>query len=192
MRAGKVSFIDDDKHKGIQMNKTITCFLLLCLVLCVACSKNIKQSQNYTEKEKLEREIIHLEPTLKEDPGNYLTWVKVGNNYYDIGEPRKAIIAYENALSINGNDPNVWSDLGSMYRRIGKIDKSVESFIKALSINPDHPQCNVNLGIVYDQDYKDYEKAEKYFLKYLSLPNRINEEFDKKIKERLMYIKKIQ
>jgi cytochrome c-type biogenesis protein CcmH/NrfG len=115
--------------------------------------------QPQVDKIKLQREIAQLEGLVKNDPGNYQAWKKLGDNYFDVDLPSKSIEAYRKALAIDNKDPNVWTDMGIMYRKVGDFTKAIESFDDAIERDPNHVNSRLNKGVVYIYDLQDLPKG---------------------------------
>jgi len=115
--------------------------------------------QPQVDRIRIQREITQLETMLKEDPGNYQAWKKLGDGYFDIEEPGKSIEAYRKALALDDSDPNVWTDMGVMYRRTGDSAKALESFDRAIEKGPNHTISRLNKGVVYVYDLQEFDKG---------------------------------
>jgi cytochrome c-type biogenesis protein CcmH/NrfG len=116
-------------------------------------SSNPGQTTNSTQQTQA------LEAEASNNPQNPVTWIQLGNSYYDADQHEKAIEAYEKALALKPNNADVLTDLGVMYRRNGQPRKAIESFDKAFAVNPQHETSRFNKGIVLLHDLEDREGA---------------------------------
>ncbi|MBA3913545.1 MAG: tetratricopeptide repeat protein [Acidobacteriales bacterium] len=93
--------------------------------------------------------------SLKGDPNNFQTVVKVGNLYYDGKQYDKAVDFYKRALQIDPNNADVRTDLGTSYWYMGNADEAIKEFQRSLKIRPDHAGTLFNMGIVKWQGKMD-------------------------------------
>lgn len=110
-----------------------------------------------------------LEEKAAQNPGDYTTWVALGNLYFDTDMHRKSIEAYEKALAIRPDLADVWTDLGVMYRAEHEHDRAVQSFDKALGLNPRHQVALLNKGVVLLFDLGDKDAARQAFTALLAV-----------------------
>lgn len=121
---------------------------------------------------KVQQEVANLEDLLKNDPGNYQAWKKLGDNLFDLDDFQRSVDAYRKALEIDDGDPNVWTDMGIMYRRIGNPIDAIGAFDEAIKRSATHALSRLNKGVVYVYDLKDLEQGAQAFEEYLKLdPN---------------------
>jgi len=101
------------------------------------------------------------------------------NNHFTENKYRLAIDEYEKALEYNPSLVNAYRYLGESYKSLYKIgdedpenlekaEKALENLNKALEIEPRNIQIVHSLGDMYDK-LRDFENAEKMFLKVLEL-----------------------
>src|SRR5579871_339370 len=93
--------------------------------------------------------------SLKQNPRNFETLVKVGNLYYDSKLFPEAIKYYEQAVKVRPENSDVRTDLGTSYWYIGNADKAISEFNRALKYNPNHPGTLFNMGVVKWQGKMD-------------------------------------
>ncbi|MCM8825598.1 MAG: O-antigen ligase family protein, partial [Candidatus Omnitrophica bacterium] len=74
----------------------------------------------------------------------------------------------KNAINYNPFNVETYFYAGKLYLVAGELEKSRENFQKALKFNPYSEQVLMNLAIVH-QRMKNFESAEKYFLKAVSI-----------------------
>lgn len=107
------------------------------------------------------RKILELEKETESNPENAITWLQLGNLYFDTDNPQRAIDAYKKYIGIIPDNPNVWTDLGVMYRRNGQPKEAIAAFSKAIEIDPRHQQSRFNKGVVFLHDLNDPIAAKK-------------------------------
>lgn len=79
---------------------------------------------------------------------------------------------FEIALSEVKEEPSstwAWLNFGSIKHALGDEKGAEQAWIQATILSPSHPPAYSNLGNLYWHDLIDYAKAEKMFLKYVSL-----------------------
>ncbi len=97
--------------------------------------------------------------SLKTDPKNAETLIKLGNLYYDHHVFPEAIEYFHRALEIRPNDVNARTDLGTSYWYAGFPEKAVAQYEQSLAVEPNHAQSLFNLGVVYLEGLKDPRRA---------------------------------
>jgi tetratricopeptide (TPR) repeat protein len=101
------------------------------------------------------------------------------NQFFKDGKFRRAITSYEEALKNNPQLVEANRFLGESYKSLYKpgvetpdnmdvAKKALESFTKAYEAEPTNKEIIFSLGDMYDK-LKDFDQAEKYFLKILEL-----------------------
>jgi len=63
----------------------------------------------------------------------------------------------------------VWKAYGYLYHIEGDTKRAEANYEKAIELDPNNPYPYNNLGVIYHNHYKNYELAEKYFLKAYEL-----------------------
>jgi cytochrome c-type biogenesis protein CcmH/NrfG len=123
--------------------------------------------QGITEEKK--QEIAALEMETSANPKNVVTWIQLGNAYFDANQSEKAIQAYQKSLELDPKNANVITDMGVMYRRSGQPKKAVAAFEQARAADPKHEISLFNKGIVLLHDLNDTEGAIKAWEALLKL-----------------------
>ncbi len=100
------------------------------------------------QKEMLNQSVAPLLESLKTNPDDVDTIVKVGNLYYDGRQYPEAIKYYQLAAKIQPKNADLLTDLGTSLWYTGDADGAIAEFQKALKYQPDHPGTLFNLGIV--------------------------------------------
>jgi tetratricopeptide (TPR) repeat protein len=101
------------------------------------------------------------------------------NHNFSEGKYRLAIEEYERALSHNPNLSTAYQFLGESYKNLYKpaveteenkeiANKALDALNKAYEIDPNNKDIINSLGDMYDK-MRDFEEAEKYYLKVLDL-----------------------
>jgi cytochrome c-type biogenesis protein CcmH/NrfG len=93
--------------------------------------------------------------TLKQNPRDFGTLVKLGNLYYDSKLYADAIKYYEQAVKARPENSDVRTDLGTSYWYTGNADRAIAEFNRALKYNPTHPGTLFNMGVVKWQGKMD-------------------------------------
>jgi len=79
-------------------------------------------------------------------------------------------LSTEYSLLKQGEKPyDRWINIGLLKKRMGDIDGAKEAWLEAISKDPNQHHSYGNLANLYFYDYKEYEKAEEYFLKALDI-----------------------
>jgi cytochrome c-type biogenesis protein CcmH/NrfG len=97
--------------------------------------------------------------TVKQNPNDYDSLVKLGNLFYDGQQFPHAIQYYERALAIYPENPDVRTDMGTAYWYTGDADKAQAAMETSLKYRPGHPQTLFNLGWVRWQGKQDPKGA---------------------------------
>ena len=100
------------------------------------------------QKEMLNQSVAPLLETLKTNPDDVDTIVKVGNLYYDGQQYQEAVKYYRLAAKNQPKNADLLTDLGTSLWYTGDADGAIAEFQKALKYQPDHPETLFNLGIV--------------------------------------------
>jgi cytochrome c-type biogenesis protein CcmH/NrfG len=107
----------------------------------------------------LEQASAPLLESVKNDPNDYDSLVKLGNLFYDAQQFPNSIQYYERALKIHPENPDVRTDMGTAYWYAGDTDKAVAAMETSLQFRPGHPQTLFNLGWVRWQGKADPQGA---------------------------------
>jgi|SRR5580693_1746710 cytochrome c-type biogenesis protein CcmH/NrfG len=111
------------------------------------------------QKEMLNQSVAPLLETLKTNPDDVDTIVKVGNLYYDGQQYQEAVKYYRLAAKNQPKNADLLTDLGTSLWYTGDADGAIAEFQKALKYQPDHPGTLFNLGIVRWQGKSDPKGA---------------------------------
>ncbi len=125
-------------------------------------TKSMPQQQPLSpaqQKEVIERAAAPLLDTLKKEPTDFESLVKLGNLYYDGRQFAEAVPYYERALKIQPQNADVRTDLGTAVWYTGDADRAIAEFQKALKYRPGHPGTLFNLGVVRWQGKLDPKGA---------------------------------
>ena len=119
------------------------------------------QAQVTPERQKamLDQAVAPLLGTLKTNPDDIDTIMKVANLYYDGQQFREAVTYYQLALKGQPKNPDLLTDLGTSLWYTGDADGAIAEFQQALKYRPDHPGTLFNLGVVRWQGKRDPKGA---------------------------------
>lgn len=149
--------------------------------------------------EEIAQRIINI------DPNHYDANMILGALYYNKKEYNNAKEIYENLSKIYTNNVDIWNNLGITYFQLKEYDASEKAFLKALEIDPTYQLGRKNLEVlskklgkkvqlppipkIEDVNYylskgveaynnKNYELAEEFFRKAISLDNKSSEGYN--------------
>jgi cytochrome c-type biogenesis protein CcmH/NrfG len=119
------------------------------------------QAQVSPEQQKamLDQAVAPMLVTLKTNPDDVDTIVKVANLYYDGRQYPDAVKYYQLATKRQPTNADLLTDLGTSLWYTGDADGAIAEFQKALKSQPDHPGTLFNLGIVRWQGKNDPKGA---------------------------------
>lgn len=110
-------------------------------------------------KKMADTQAAPLLESLKADPNNVETLVRLGNIYYDVKQYPTAIEYYERSLKLQPANAAVRTDMGTAYWYTGNADTALAEFNKALTYEPNQANTLFNLGIVKWQGKNDAKGA---------------------------------
>jgi tetratricopeptide (TPR) repeat protein len=111
------------------------------------------------QKAMLDQAVAPLLATLKTNPDDVDTTMKVANLYYDDRQYPEAVKYYQLAAKSWPKNADLLTDLGTSLWYTGDADGAIAEFQKALKYRPDHPGTLFNLGIVRWQGKMDPKGA---------------------------------
>jgi cytochrome c-type biogenesis protein CcmH/NrfG len=111
------------------------------------------------QKAMIDQAVAPLLATLKTNPDDIDTVVKVANLYYDGRQYPEAVKYYQIAAKSQPKNADLLTDLGTSLWYTGDADGAIAEFQKALKYQPDHPGTLFNLGIVRWQGKSDPKGA---------------------------------
>jgi len=110
-------------------------------------------------KAMIDQAAAPLLATLKTNPDDVDTVIKVANLYYDGRQYADAVKYYQLAAKSQPKNPDLLTDLGTSLWYTGDADGAIAEFQKALKYQPYHPGTLFNLGIVRWQGKSDPKGA---------------------------------
>jgi len=115
------------------------------------------QAQVSPEQQKamVDHAVAPLLATLKANPDDFDTMIKVANLYYDGQQYPEAVQYYRLAAKSQPENADVLTDLGTSLWYMGDADGAIAEFQQALKYQPDHPGTLFNLGVVRWQGKMD-------------------------------------
>jgi len=111
------------------------------------------------QKEMTDQAVAPLLATLKANPDDVETTIKVANLYYDGQQYPQAVNYYRLAAQSRPKNADLLTDLGTSLWYTGDADGAIAEFQKALKYQPDHPGTLFNLGVVRWQGKGDPKGA---------------------------------
>ncbi len=111
------------------------------------------------QKAMLDQTVAPLLATLKSNPDDFDTTVKVANLYFDGRQYPEAIKYYQLAAKSQPKNADLLTDLGTSLWYTGDADGAIAEFQTALKYQPDHPGTLFNLGVVRWQGKGDPKGA---------------------------------
>ena len=111
------------------------------------------------QKAMLDQTVAPLLATLKTNPDDFDTIVKVANLYFDGRQYPEAIKYYQLAAKSQPKNADLLTDLGTSLWYTGDADGAIAEFQQALKYRPDHPGTLFNLGVVRWQGKGDPKGA---------------------------------
>ncbi len=111
------------------------------------------------QKAMIDQAVAPLLATLKTNPDDVDTIIKVANLYYDGRQYPDAVKYYQLAAKSQPKNADLLTDLGTSLWYTGDADGAIAEFQKALKYQPDHPGTLFNLGIVRWQGKSDPKGA---------------------------------
>jgi len=94
---------------------------------------------------------------------------ELGNCYMRLNKVKKAIWAYKQALKANHGYDEIYFNLAVSYENAGDFENAEKNFLMAVKINPVSYEYFLALGNFYIRSKKNFELAEKYYRKSLTL-----------------------
>ncbi len=111
------------------------------------------------QKQMIDETVAPLLATLKTNPDDVDTVIKVANLYYDGHQYAEAVKYYQLAAKSQPKNADLLTDLGTSIWYTGDADGAIAEFQKALKYDPNHPGTLFNLGIVRWQGKSDPKGA---------------------------------
>jgi tetratricopeptide (TPR) repeat protein len=111
------------------------------------------------QKAMLDQAVAPLLATLKTNPDDFDTIMKVANLYFDGRQYPEAIKYYQLAAKGQPKNADLLTDLGTSLWYTGDADGAIAEFQTALKYQPDHPGTLFNLGVVRWQGKGDPKGA---------------------------------
>jgi len=125
----------------------------------------------------IENKITELKSHLKENPGDFYSWISLGINAKTLEDYNKTIEYWEYAIRLSPDNKVTYNNLGDLYHyHVKDFKKSEEYFLKALEIDPSYIFTYRSLHELYKYSYQqDTNKAENILLQGLRLfPEDLN------------------
>ncbi len=132
-------------------------------------SGNQELIKKYT-KDYASTKLNEDEEYAKNLPNKAVSWIALGQTYYDQGKKEEALEAYKKALALEPNNASIYSTMSSCYYESQKYETAIKYCkiaIERISEEPQKVGCYTRIGSSYDK-LKDYENAYIYLKKAYS------------------------
>jgi cytochrome c-type biogenesis protein CcmH/NrfG len=139
-----------------------------------------------------QQQLADLINKTKTDPGDAISWTRLGHLYFDTDQPSLAIDAYKKSLQLDPERPDLWTDIGVMYRRNGNPQQAVASFDRALSIDARHEISLFNKGVVMMHDLSNPDGALQSWEKLIQINPRAEAPGGQRVSDLVDQLKKSQ
>ncbi len=147
----------------------ISPFLLLVLIMAVACNSNTENRQqdktddvtNVDVARDIDPLLAKLNKQLEEDPEDEAKWVARANYYIGMGDLNKAFGDINKAISIDTTDAAIFTTLGDIYLEMGEVQRCEKALLKALRLEPDYLPAYLKLSRYY-LIFQNYKQSMKY------------------------------
>ena len=111
--------------------------------------------------------LYYLKETIKCKKDYGEAYAELGNYFKKVGQINNALNYFNMAVSFSPNLYGVYINIGNIFSDLGRNEEALKNYEKALKIKNDFPSTLYNIGnILFSK--KDFNGAEKYFLKALS------------------------
>ncbi len=134
--------------------------------------KKLKEAKEYTEKY----------------PNNVLSWVHLGNAYFNQEKYEEAAVSLEKAMEIDPDYANGIANLALTYTRLNRNDEAEKLFKKLVEIEPDNIGFANNYAYFLTQQNKNTE-AQKVLDNLFKINQKAKD--DQSIKDLMEYLKKV-
>lgn len=104
-----------------------------------------------------EKAIEYFEKAIASRPNYLLSWILLGQEYFELKDISNSIAAYRVGLEINKNESAIWSSLGQIYELHSMFSYALYYNTNAIRLKPFDSKVWSSLGF-------NYEKMEKYSL----------------------------
>ena len=101
------------------------------------------------DSKELKEENKLLEKTLKADPKNFDSIVKIAYNSFFLNDLKKALKFYKKALALQPQLDYINYNVGNVYHFLKNNKKAAHYYLMALSLNPRYVEALNNMGIIY-------------------------------------------
>jgi protein O-mannosyl-transferase len=116
----------------------------ICLLLLVMLAAlTWRQSQMYTDIEKLYSTTIDLNPTC------WMAYNNRGNVYNKLGQYQYAIEDYNQAIRLKRDYAEIYSNRGNAYAKFGQYQRAIEDYNEAIRLKSNFVYAYNNRGVAY-------------------------------------------
>ena len=111
--------------------------------------------------------LYYLQETIKCKKDYGEAYAELGNYFKKVGQIKNALNYFHMAVNFTPKLYGVYINIGNIFSDFGRDDEALKNYEKALKIKPDFPSTLYNIGNILLKK-KDFNGAEKYFLKTIS------------------------
>ncbi|KAG6908388.1 hypothetical protein DXG01_004817 [Tephrocybe rancida] len=104
------------------------------------------------------RIISFLTQALREDPGNSLYWMGLGDGYF-LSNAKSAQHAYIRAIEFDSKNVTVWTNLGLLYLHYDDTELANEALYRAQTLDPDYAVAWIGQALVATRNGHGTEAA---------------------------------
>ncbi|KAG5646300.1 hypothetical protein DXG03_003897 [Asterophora parasitica] len=116
----------------------------------------VKLPNNTTAPQAQAKVVSCLTRALREDPGNSLYWVGLGDAYF-LSNAKNAQHAYIKALEIDSKNASTWTSLGLLCLHYEDLELANESLYRAQTLDPDYAVAWLGQALVATANGHDNE-----------------------------------
>ena len=144
-----------NNKKILFISSFVIAIIVVLLVVTGVIDSGINQSQQLTSNDEGSgvnlsnlNEITELENTVKANPDDITSMIKLANLLQDSGLYDRAIVYYKKYLEKNPSDSNARVDMGICFYNVNDLGSAIAEMETALQYQPNHQLGHLNLGIV--------------------------------------------
>ena len=167
-----------DSKKILLVSSFVIVLILVLLISTGVFDSGLNENQQQTSNDTGSgvnlanlNEITELENTVKANPNDKASMIKLANLLQDSGLFDRAIVYYRKYLEIDQTDSNARVDLGICYYNANDFQSAIAEMEIALQYQPKHQLAHLNLGIV-NLTAGNVDESKEWFRKAIEIdPN---------------------
>lgn len=144
-----------NNKKILLISSFVIAIIVVLLFVTGVIDSGINQNQQLTSNDEGSgvnlsnlNEITELENTVKANPDDITSMIKLANLLQDSGLYDRAIVYYKKYLEKNPSDSNARVDMGICFYNVNDLGSAIAEMETALQYQPNHQLAHLNLGIV--------------------------------------------